>query len=92
MNRSIASVLPAVAADNSEQLAPPAADREVMEPHLVVHYLGADHVVVELHEQLTAPGPAVELHVVLDPETGETAAWWEDDRGILLRAALVGIS
>lgn len=47
---------------------------EVMDPDLAVHDLTEDHVVVELHEPLTAPGPALELHVVVDAETGETTA------------------
>jgi hypothetical protein len=62
----------------------------VMEPDLLVHDLAEDHVVLELHEALTAPGPALELHVVQDSETGATAAWWEDDRGALLVMADVG--
>ncbi len=52
-----------------------------MEPDLVCHVLSPDHVVVELHERLTAPGPGLELHVVQDSGTGEVVAWWEDDAG-----------
>jgi hypothetical protein len=62
----------------------------VMEPALFVHDLAADHVVLELHEALTAPGPALELHVVQDSETGATVAWWEDERGALLGVVVVG--
>ncbi len=61
-----------------------------MAPDLLVHDLAADHVVVEFHEALTAPGPALELHVVQDSGTGATVAWWEDDRGALLGVAAVG--
>jgi hypothetical protein len=57
---------------------------------LAIHDLAADHVVVELHERVTAPGPALELHVVIDSETGETSAWWEDEDGRWLGTAMVG--
>lgn len=63
-----------------------------MVPYLGVHDLADDHVVVELHERLTAPGPALELHVVQDSESGETVAWWEDEWGALLAPAAVGAS
>ena len=33
---------------------------------LAAHVVGEDHVVVELHERVTAPGTALELHVVQD--------------------------
>jgi hypothetical protein len=62
----------------------------VMEPDLLVHDLAADHVVLELHEALTAPGPGLELHVVQDSETGATVAWWEDEHGTWLGVAEVG--
>lgn len=61
-----------------------------MELALAVHDLSDDHVVLELHEDLTAPGPAVELHLVQDSETGGTIAWWEDDAGRFLGVASVG--
>ena len=63
-----------------------------MAPDLNVHDLAADHVVLELHERITAPGPALELHIVQDSETGETIAWWEDERGTSLGAVAVGKS
>ncbi len=63
-----------------------------MELDLLVHDLAADHVVLELHEALTAPGPALELHVVQDSETGGSIAWWEDDGSRFLRAAGVGVA
>ncbi len=55
-----------------------------MEPALVVHDLSEGHVVVELHEALTSPGPTLELHVVQDAETGRIVAWWEDEAGARL--------
>jgi hypothetical protein len=61
-----------------------------MDLELAVHDLGDDHVVLELHEGLTAPGPALELHIVVDSETGVSSAWWEDHRGQRLGAAIVG--
>jgi hypothetical protein len=45
-----------------------------MDPDLAVHVIAEDRVVVELHEQLTAPGPALELHVVIDSTTGRATA------------------
>jgi hypothetical protein len=57
---------------------------------LAIHDLGDDHVVIELHEALTAPGPALELHVVFDAVTGGTNAWWEDEDGNCLGEAGVG--
>jgi hypothetical protein len=61
-----------------------------MHPSLVWHDLQPNHGVLELHERLTDPGPPLELHVVLDAETGRTAAWWEDDAGTWLWIAEVG--
>ena len=61
-----------------------------MELDLLVHDLAADYVVLELHEALTAPGPALELHVVQDSETGASIAWWEADDGAWLGPAQVG--
>jgi hypothetical protein len=61
-----------------------------MHPRLVWHDLAPDHGVLELHEELTAPGPALELHVVTDTATGAAAAWWEDDEGTWLRIVEVG--
>jgi hypothetical protein len=63
-----------------------------MGPGLTVHDLAPDHVVLELREDLTAPGPALELHVVQDSETGQTIAWWEDECGAWLRLAPIGIA
>ena len=40
-----------------------------MDPDLAVQDLAENHVVIELHERVTAPGPALELHVVIDSET-----------------------
>lgn len=55
---------------------------------LVVHDLDEDHVVLEIHEDLTAPGPALELHVVID--RGETLAWWAVESGRRLGEVLIG--
>ena len=38
--------------------------------------LALDYGVLELHEELTAPGPVLELHLVIDSETDATIAWW----------------
>lgn len=57
---------------------------------LAVQVVAGHHVVVELHEALTAPGPALELHVVVDSETEVTSAWWDDDEGRRLMAVAVG--
>jgi hypothetical protein len=43
------------------------------------------------HERVTAPSPALVLHVVQHSETGETIAWW-DDLGMWLVVAGVGTS
>ena len=52
--------------------------------------LAPDHEVLELDERLTAPGPALELHIVVDVEAGETFAWWMTDRGRMIGVADVG--
>jgi hypothetical protein len=47
--------------------------------------------VLELHEELTARGPALELHLVIDPETDATIALWAmGDRGLWLGKAVIG--
>jgi hypothetical protein len=51
---------------------------------------GEDGGVLELDEALTAPGRALELHVVIDSELGRTIAWWENEEGAFLGAPLVG--
>lgn len=53
------------------------------------HDLGLDAGVLELHEAMTAPGPALELHVERNP-WGELRACWLDDRGRRLGWAAVG--
>jgi hypothetical protein len=52
--------------------------------------LAPDHGVLELHEHLTSPGPALELHVVFDAAKGRTIAWWETDEGVPIRRAHAG--
>jgi hypothetical protein len=64
----------------------------MLERELAVHVLADGYVVVELHEVLTAPGPALELHVVQDSETGASIAWWENERGTRIGKAHVGHS
>jgi hypothetical protein len=63
-----------------------------MDPHLDWYEISPDHGVLQLHERLTAPGPPLELHIVHDPKTGATAAWWEDDDGTGIRIAAVGLA
>lgn len=82
--------LPRVALSISSNRTAPSADRTVMTPNLAVHTLSEDHLVVELNERLTEPGPALELHLVRDSETGASTAWWEDDAGSCLAVAAVG--
>jgi hypothetical protein len=50
------------------------------------------HGVLELPDALTAPGPALELHMETDLGTGETLAWWTTDAGDILRVAPVGLA
>ena len=50
------------------------------------------HGVLELPEALTAPGPALELHVETDIGSGETLAWWTTAAGDILRVAAVGLA
>jgi hypothetical protein len=50
------------------------------------------HGVLELPEALTAPGPALELHLETDIGSGETLAWWTTDAGDILRVAPVGLA
>ncbi len=59
-----------------------------MSPLPIWHDVTSDHGILELHEDLTAPGPALELHVV--NESGVAVAWWEDDNGTWLRIVDVG--
>jgi hypothetical protein len=55
------------------------------------HDLQENHRVLELHECVTPPDLALELHIVPDPESlGSSLAWWQTDRGAWLAAALVG--
>lgn len=59
-----------------------------MHPDPVLHQFFPDHFVLELPERATAPGPALELHVILDPDG--SVAWRLTDRGGWLGCALVG--
>jgi hypothetical protein len=38
--------------------------------------VAADYGFLELAQELTAPCPALELHLVIDSETDGTIAWW----------------
>jgi hypothetical protein len=50
------------------------------------------HGVLELPEALTAPGPALELHLETDMGFGETLAWWTTAAGDILRVEAVGLA
>jgi hypothetical protein len=45
---------------------------------------------VELHENLSRPGPPLELHLVQGGAGDESVAWWEFEDGRLARAIAVG--
>jgi phosphoribosylformylglycinamidine (FGAM) synthase-like enzyme len=59
---------------------------------LAVHDVAHGHILVELSERFIAPGPALELHVVVDEETRATRAWWEDEDGRWIGATTVGMA
>jgi hypothetical protein len=69
---------------------PPAASFrwESMET-LIWFDVGPDYGVLEVDEAITAPGPALELHLLIDRETGMTVAWWSSDGGAWLRGVMV---
>lgn len=48
-----------------------------------------DYGVMEFDEDVTAPGPALELHVVRSPRLG-MLAWWSTEGGETLAFVLVG--
>lgn len=50
-------------------------------PIFMWHTLHAEHGVLELRERVTPSAIALELHVVVDPETGRSLAWWQTERG-----------
>ena len=50
--------------------------------------LAPDYGVLELHEAVTSPGPALELHLAWG--SGVTVAWWADADGEYLGPAPVG--
>lgn len=62
----------------------------MLETELAVHVIADGRFVMELHERLTSPGPALELHVARDSETRVTRAWWETEEGSWLGEATVG--
>lgn len=47
--------------------------------------LSPGHGVLELHERVTAPGPALELHVIEVRDGSHVRACWLSDDGRLLR-------
>jgi hypothetical protein len=51
--------------------------------------LEPDYGVLELHEDVTAPGPALELHVALFERAG-VVAWWTTEHGETLGFVEVG--
>ena len=51
--------------------------------------LAPDYVVLELDEAVTAPGPALELHVVVSKRAG-LVAWWSTDLAVSLGLVEVG--
>jgi len=51
--------------------------------------LAPDYGVLELDEAVTAPGPALELHVVRSQRAG-VVAWWTTDAGRTLGFVEVG--
>jgi len=68
----------------------PAADRESMDDTALTCFdLAPEHVVLEVHESLTEPGPSLELHLAV--EAGASVAWWADDRGRPLGFVEVGV-
>lgn len=59
-------------------------------PLLTVYGLAPDHVVVELHESLTAPFGGLALHLAIPGGRQRAVAWWLDDWGRLLRRVNLG--
>ena len=59
-------------------------------PLVTVHDLAPDHVVVELHESLTAPFGGIELHLAIRGGRQRPVAWWLVEWGRLLRRVSVG--
>jgi hypothetical protein len=53
--------------------------------------LGPDYGVLELDEAVTAPGPALELHVVVSERVGLVARW-STDLGVSLGFIEVGLA
>ena len=51
--------------------------------------LGPDYGVLELNEEVTLPGPALELHLMMS-ERGGLVAWWSTERGESRGLVLVG--
>jgi len=51
--------------------------------------VGPSYGVLELDEAVTAPGPALELHVLMSERIG-LVAWWSTERGETLGFVEVG--
>ena len=60
-----------------------------MDPDFTCYELSADHLVLELHERITAPAPALELHVVREALPTRVVAWWVADNGKMVALAPV---
>ena len=66
-----------------------------MDPNFTWYYLDhpepdIGHGILELHERLTLPSKALELHVVTVTPSGTSVAWWELDDGTPLGFGEVG--
>lgn len=59
------------------------SEETVMEPNFTWHDLDQDGGVLELHEHLTDPAPALELHVQATAD-GSVVAFWATDDGQML--------
>jgi hypothetical protein len=53
--------------------------------------LAPDYGVLELDERVTAPGPALELHVVSSKRVG-LVAWWSTEQGETLGFVEIGLA
>lgn len=81
--------------DDFTQPSRPLADVIGMEPNFTWHDLphpepDIAHGVLELHERLTSPAQALELHVVMTKPSGVMVAWWELEDGTPLGMVEVG--
>jgi hypothetical protein len=61
-----------------------------MDPFICLD-LASDYSVLA-HDTLTVPGFPFELHIAVDPETGESIAWWCDELGERPGLAEIGLA